>query len=106
MAEEKIQTRSPIEGSGGTRISKTKYDAYKKAILKVVPKSKDGITFNELPKAVKRVLPKHIEGSVNWYTVCVKLDLEARGMIERVPGSKPQRLRRIVRSSMKSASSP
>ena len=94
MAEEKIQTMSPIEGSGGTRISKQKYDAYKKAILKVVPRSKEGITFKELPAAVKRVLPKTIEGSVNWYTVCVKLDLEARGLLERVPGAKPQRLRR------------
>ena len=95
MAEEKIQTRSPIRGSGGTRISKRKYDAYKKAILKVVPKAPDGITFKELPQAVKRVLPKSIEGSVSWYTVCVKLDLEARGLIERVPGAKPQKLRRI-----------
>ena len=95
MAEDKIQTQSSIEGSSGTRISKTKYNAYKKAILKVVPKSKEGITFNELPKAVKRVLPKDVDGSVNWYTVCVKLDLEARGMIERIPGAKPQRLRRI-----------
>ena len=85
VEEKKVQTLSPIIGSGGTRISKTKYDAYKKAILKVVPKSNDGIAFKELPKAVKRQLPKSIEGSVNWYTVCVKLDLEARGLIERVP---------------------
>lgn len=33
-------------------------------------------------------------GSVSWYTTTVKLDLEARGELERVPGSRPQRLRR------------
>ncbi len=29
---------------------------------------------------------------VAWYTVTVKLDLEARGLIKRLPGSGPQRL--------------
>ena len=33
------------------------------------------------------------EGSVGWYATAVKLDLEARGELERVPGAKPQRVR-------------
>jgi hypothetical protein len=33
------------------------------------------------------------EGSISWYVTTVKLDLEARGLIARVPGSHPQRLR-------------
>jgi hypothetical protein len=33
------------------------------------------------------------EGSVSWYVTTVKLDLETRGVVERVPGQKPQRLR-------------
>ena len=33
------------------------------------------------------------EGSISWYVTTVKLDLEARGLIERVPRSRPQRLR-------------
>jgi hypothetical protein len=32
-------------------------------------------------------------GSVSWYTTTVKLDLEVKGEIERIPGSSPQRLR-------------
>jgi len=36
-------------------------------------------------------------GSTGWYTTTVKLDLEAKGEIERVPGSTPQRLRRPKR---------
>ncbi len=30
------------------------------------------------------------DGSVMWYYTTVKLDLEARGEIRRVPGSRPQ----------------
>lgn len=29
--------------------------------------------------------------------MAVKLDLEAKGIIQRVPGSKPQRVRRVTR---------
>jgi hypothetical protein len=46
---------------------------------------------------VRRLLPRRVRedlGSVNWYTVTVKLDLEARRVLERVAGARPQRLRR------------
>jgi hypothetical protein len=32
------------------------------------------------------------EGSIPWYVTTVKLDLEARGVIERVPGPGEQKL--------------
>ncbi len=38
-------------------------------------------------------LPGDFEGSVGWYATTVKLDLEARGLIERMPGESPQVLR-------------
>jgi hypothetical protein len=62
-----------------------------------VPKRADGIPFGELPGRVRDLLgAEALEnlGSVTWYTVTVKLDLEARGEIERVPRSRPQRVRR------------
>jgi hypothetical protein len=31
-------------------------------------------------------------GSIGWYTTTVKLDREVKGIIARVPGSKPQKL--------------
>ena len=33
-------------------------------------------------------------GSLMWYLITVKLDMEARGEIERVPAKRPQHIRR------------
>lgn len=44
---------------------------------------------NEVPKAL---FPK--SGSVRWYTKTVQLDLEAKGLIERLPNESPIRLRK------------
>jgi hypothetical protein len=96
-SEETIQLEHPEEGKSAPRIAKTKYNAVRKAILRAVPKSKTGLSFKDLSRKVPPLLPKDVRstiGSVMWYVVTVKLDLEARGEIERVPGSGPQRLRR------------
>lgn len=94
---QKVQTLHPDPDKSGPRIDSIKYDAFRKAILKAVPRRKDGIPFRELSAVVAGLLPKRVSdqvGSVTWYTTTIKLDLEARGEIERVPGVKPQRLRR------------
>lgn len=95
MTEQKILTLHP-EGKQGTRIDRDKYDAMKKAILAILPRKAEGFAFKELPRAVSAKLPRKVygEASVSWYCTTVKLDLEARGLIERVPRSSPQRLRR------------
>ncbi len=93
-----IMTKTVSKDKGGTRIAKAKYDAVRKALLSVVPKRKDGIAFTELPKLVAPKLPAEMlpaKGSATWLTVVVKLDLEARGMLQRVEGVKPQRVRRL-----------
>lgn len=81
--------------SDGT-IAKDKYDAMKKALLKVIPRRKAGVPFKGLADRVREHLPAEVfEGaSIGWYVTTVKLDLEARGLIERVPGHSPQHLRR------------
>ena len=68
----------------------------KSALLEVIPAEPGAIAFGELRDAVRPHLPTEVfEGaSVGWFVTSVKLDLEARGLIERVPGSGPQRLRR------------
>lgn len=85
-----------------TRIDGVKYEVIRRAILAVVPRSAKGITFKELPSAVDAWLAKNHKdwtGSVPWYTTTVKLDLEARGMIARIEGERPQRVRRVAADS-------
>lgn len=88
---ERIMTQHP-EGKEGVNIEKAKYDAIKRAILASVEKQGE-IRFQDLPKAVEAQLLGPFDGSVGWYTTTVKLDLEARGIIERIPGRSPQVLR-------------
>lgn len=86
------------DGSPGGRLSKDKYDAVKKVLLTVIPKSADGIAFRDLAKHLQRALPKPMlpaKGSASWLATTVKLDLEGRGVIERAPGVTPQRLRLV-----------
>jgi hypothetical protein len=47
----------------------------------------------EQQPAAKRLFPS--AGSVMWYAKAVQLDLEARGLIARVPQTSPLRFRRL-----------
>lgn len=98
QAQPKVCCQTPTPGKSSTNIDQWKYDAVRAAIRKAVPRNKLGLEFRALPAAVKAHLsPDHLArlGSVSWYTTTVKLDLEVRGELERVPGSRPQRLRRV-----------
>jgi hypothetical protein len=79
-----------------TRCNRRSYEAYRAALLAVIPRDARGIAFRELAGAVKPHLDPEIlaDTSPGWWTTTVKLDLEARGLVERVPGARPQRLRR------------
>jgi len=94
--EEFIQCIHPDPSKSMPRITRRKYDAVRQAILQAVQESADGILFQNLAGAVTRLLsPADLEviGSVGWYTVTVKLDLEARGLIYRLPKTSPQRIK-------------
>ena len=94
-----ILTLNVTEGSGGKRIARDRYESMKAAILEAVPEEPGGMPFKELTAAVRgRIAAKVFAGaSIGWYATTVKLDLEARGLLERVPGATPQRLRRTRR---------
>ena len=89
--EEKILTLHP-DGKQGVNISKEKYETIRQAILSIL--GEQGETFfKDLPAGVEPKLERDFDGSISWYVITVKLDLEARGLIIRVPKSSPQRLR-------------
>ena len=86
-----IRTLHP-EKKQGVNISREKYDIIRKAILSALHKEKE-ISFMNLSRAVEKEVNGNFEGSVTWYVTCVKLDLEARGVIKRVTHSRPQLVR-------------
>jgi Family of unknown function (DUF6958) len=92
MDEEKILTLHPEEGKHGVNISRTKYEMIRQAILDAV-RSQGTITYQGLVSLVDYNLRNRFEGSIPWYVTTVKLDLEARGEIERLPGPGEQKFK-------------
>lgn len=88
---DRIQTLHPEQGKRGVHIARDKYDAVRAAILDALAAGPMALT--ALYDAVQQRLPPTFDGSRTWYTMSVKLDLEARGVIERMPQSGPQVLR-------------
>jgi hypothetical protein len=88
---ERIRTLHPA-GKQGVNIERAKYDQVKAAIIAALEKRGEG-TFTELSTDVEQALQGNFEGSIPWYCVSVKLDLEARGIIERLPKTQPHRVR-------------
>lgn len=94
----KVLCETPTPGKKPTRIDRWKYDLLRTAILEVLPRDGDGVPFRELAELVRKVIPTSELaqlGSLGWFTTTVKLDLEVKGEIERVPGQRIQHLRRI-----------
>ena len=79
---EKIQCLHP-HGKKGVRIDRAKYAPIRAAILAVL-EEEGPCKFMQLAARVERRLDNDFPGSVSWYTITVKLDLEARGVVERV----------------------
>ncbi len=83
----RIETLHP-QGKNGVRIDRAKYDAVRLAILETL--ATEACHFSRLAERVADQLGPAFDGSPGWYTVVVKLDLEARGLIRRVPGTRPE----------------
>ena len=88
-----IRTLHP-EKKQGVNISRDKYEIIRKAIICVLQDKKE-MTFMNLSRAVEKEVNGNFDGSVMWYVTTVKLDLEARGEVKRVPNSRPQLVRLV-----------
>jgi hypothetical protein len=88
---ERILTLHP-QGKSGVNISREKYDTVREAIVAALRDHKQ-LTFGDLTENVRQRLESHFEGSIPWYVTTVKLDLEARGVVERIPNAEPQTIR-------------
>jgi len=85
---ETIRTLHP-DKKQGVNISKEKYEIIRKAIFSTLKQNKE-MPFMKLARAVEKEVRGTFEGSVTWYVTTVKLDMEARGEVKRVPNSRPQ----------------
>ena len=86
-----IRTLHP-EKKQGVNISREKYEVIRNAILCILQQKKQ-MTFMNLSREVEKEVNGKFDGSVMWYVTTVKLDMEARGEVKRVPNSRPQLVR-------------
>ena len=91
--KERILTAHP-DGKKGVNILKSKYDFIRANIIEVL-KEVEEITYVELNHILKNHPKDTFDGSVAWYVVTVKLDLEAKNIIERVPKTSPHKIRLV-----------
>lgn len=92
MEEQKIQLKHP-QGKKAVSISEDKYELLKAEIVKYLTEKTDG-TFSDISKTITQNFKDEeikFDGSLNWYLEWVKLDLEARQIIARVPKTSPQK---------------
>lgn len=80
------------QGKQGVNINKQKYDKMKNVIIETLTEHKE-FTFIELTQEINKKSVGQFDGSINWYVVTVKLDLEARGILERISKISPHRIR-------------
>lgn len=101
MDAERILTLHP-DGKAGVNVERWKYDRTRDAILSVLCEAGEcgvrtrNARVSKEPDLYDLAGPRlgpDFEGSRGWYITAVKLDLEARGEIGRIPGVKPQRVR-------------
>jgi hypothetical protein len=89
MPEEIVATRHPL-GKSNKPVGRKSYELFQQAIVSAL-KSRE-LTHTELVEQVEKSLRDKFSGNVSWHVMTVKLDLEARNVIERT-SSKPQRYR-------------
>jgi hypothetical protein len=96
MAGAKILTKHPL-GKSGKNIDREKYETVKQALLFALQKQE--VTHTELFHQLDKNLKGKFSGNVSWYGETVKLDLEARRIIERTASKPPKyRLKQKSRS--------
>lgn len=91
MSELKIMTLHP-SGKQGVNILFRRYEVIKDFILSKLEEFSE-ISFDGLTDLAVKELSESFDGKVVWYMVTVKLDLEARKLVERIPKSSPHKLR-------------
>lgn len=92
MKVETIQTLHPDPARSNKKISLAKYQQIKVQLLAIL--ATGSCTHTELMERLYENVKDVFEGGVQWYGETVKLDLEARKLIERT-NDKPQKYKLV-----------
>ena len=95
---DRFRTQHPEPSKQGVNIDRGKYTTIRNTIESVLFEQ-GTMSFVDLGDAVKDRLVDTFDSSISWYYTTVKLDLEARGVIERVGNKSPQQIRLITRGN-------
>ena len=93
MKATQIQTLHPHEGKTNKKIALEKYTFIREHLLLILKENE--LTHTELMEALYQRVKDTFEGGVQWYGETVKLDLEARNVIERTK-TKPEKYRLLL----------
>jgi hypothetical protein len=88
MSEERIQTLHPVAGKTNKKIALDKYLFIRDHLIAILTEFE--LTHTELMEALFSRVDGKFEGGIQWYGETVKLDLEARKIIERTK-TKPEK---------------
>jgi hypothetical protein len=94
--ETHVQTLRP-DGEPGENILKSTYEQVSAAVQTALNGRE--LTSDELVDECRVMLGDDFEGSVEWYVETVRLDLQARKVIEPVPDSQPSRFQLVEEGS-------
>lgn len=83
---QKIEIENILRPGQTHRVDAEKYEAMKRAFLKILPKSPPGLTATELGNAILTHLPEALfpgGAKAGWWKKAVQLDLEAKRLVVR-----------------------
>lgn len=89
----KVRVGTPNKAGAAWNVRADKYEAMKKALLKVVPRKGPGVTQQEMFDGVRPLVSEEqFPGTTHgWWAKSVQLNLEKEGVLARDPKAKPLR---------------
>ncbi len=93
----KMKIENILQPGKSYTVDAAKYEAMKKAVLAVLPKSAPGVTPLDVSREVRPILPQDLfpgGEKAGWWVKAVQLDLEAKKVIARAT-TPPVRLHRV-----------
>lgn len=97
IKKKQVTTTHPLTGSQ-LNIAGEIYEPFKAAIIQSLKGTK-GKTFSTLTEDVSKIIRNKIpsfKGSVAWYTISIRLDLETKGIVETFT-KKGKKLNRLAK---------